>query len=194
MPKFFLIHEYIQQLKLLYLRNILLKTRFTIKDRKKMNKIIRDHILCTNCSQNNDYLKCDKNHAYLHRYSLRRDQFGRAALHYAGAVSTCLQKRQLVGGQTDYLDQAIVHGRFSSATSRTPRMRSAAVGGDVQEQYGVDPVLSQFRRHVLTIAFQRHEIREVLPLREQQVLAAHLSVEQFVPHSGVKLLRVSLYK
>jgi len=82
-----------------------------------------------------------KNHACLHRYSLRRDQFGRAALHYTGAVSTCLQKRQLVGCQTDYLDQAIVHGGLSSATSRVPWMRPAAIGSDIQEQYRMNPVL-----------------------------------------------------
>lgn len=64
---------------------------------------------------------------HLHRDRFRRDNLRRLALGDARPVATGLQQRQLVRGQSDHLDHAVVGGRLVLATGLVPRVGSTAI-------------------------------------------------------------------
>lgn len=106
-------------------------------------------------------------------------------------MTSSLEKGQLVGGETDDLDQAVLGSR-ALADATAPGVRASPVRVDVQEQDSVHPVLLQLRGHVLTVALEAHELGQVLPPPDDQVFAAHLAVKHLVPQPGVEPLRVGL--
>lgn len=122
-----------------------------------------------------------KGNSHLHWNGPRGNQLSRAALGDAGTVSTCLKKRKLIRRQTNHLDQPIFGRWLLGSAGSAPRMRSTAVRGDVQENNGVNTVFLQLGRHVLAVAVQRHEFREILPLSSHEILTTHLAVKHLVP-------------
>lgn len=128
---------------------------------------------------------------HLHRDCFRRHDACGLALCNARAMAASLQQWQLVRRQTDHLDQPIVGGRRLELAARTvPRMCAAAVALDVEENDRVHAMLLQFRRHVLAVALERHQLGQALPFATQQVLAAGRAVEHFVAQPRVELFRV----
>lgn len=154
---------------------------------------------------------------HLHRYCLGRDDPGGAALGNAGTVAAGLQQRQLVGGEANHLDHAIVGGRLKLATGFVPRMRTTTVADErermkesvfrnlpqrtpfptplpwnVEEYYRVHLVLLELRCQILAVALERHELGQTLPLALQQILAAGLAIEHFISQPRVELFRMRL--
>ena len=98
----------------------------------------------------------------------------------------------MVGGEADDFDESVVSGLLLSAEGSVPRMRSAAVAGDVEEEDGVHLLGPQFGGDVLAVALDRHKLGQILPLALKQVLAAGLAVKHFVAEPRVELLRTRL--
>lgn len=104
-----------------------------------------------------------------------------------------LQDGQLIGGQADHLDQAVVRSRRLVARRiGRPRSGTSTVAVDVQKEQTVHPELLQLVRHINAVAFQCDVVAQILPFPLQKILGARLTVEELVTKTRAELLRMRL--